>query len=340
MTWLANFSQKYLFTPNGLSFLRGIFGASLPFFLLRPESGYHLLALTLFIVGAITDYWDGLMARTLGLQSQAGKIIDPTMDKILVLAPLATFAVLGVFSIWWIVPIFIREILITFCRIGWMMEGKAVGAEPLGKYKFGFQVAASGAALLYFITLDYPILTALSGGIKMLTILLLIMAMALTLISGFDFTMKHRENFKSRPFARFVSALGVGLIPFWPGTWGSAVGMSLVFLVQVNGWLYLGTLLLLVAVGYWAVSRIDLAQNNDPHFVVVDEACGIFITFLGISLTWRSVLIGFLLFRLFDVWKPYPIKRLEKLPGYWGILCDDLAAGFYAWIVLLLFFHG
>ena len=129
MTWLANFKQKHLFAPNGLSVLRGLIGLALPYLLLRRETHFHLLAIALFTVGATTDYWDGFIARKFGLQTQSGKIIDPTMDKVLVLAPLATFAILDIYSVWWVVPIFIREILVTFCRVGWMMEGKAEPSE-------------------------------------------------------------------------------------------------------------------------------------------------------------------------------------------------------------------
>ena len=108
--------EKYknrLLHPNGLSIVRGLIGLSLPFLILRPNPAGHWVALTLFIVGAITDYFDGWVARQYKLESPFGRWIDPFSDKILILGPLAAFAMLKFYSIWWVVPIFAREILVT-----------------------------------------------------------------------------------------------------------------------------------------------------------------------------------------------------------------------------------
>ena len=79
-------------------------------------------------------------------------------------------------------------------------------------------------------------------------------------------------------------------------------------------------------------------EEKDPQYIVMDEVCGIFVTFMLIPLSWQSVLLGFILFRLFDVWKPFPIRQLEQVPRFGGILADDLAAGLYAWVGLFLIF--
>lgn len=325
--------------PNFLSLLRGVIGLTLPFLILRPEPRFHLIALGLFAFGGMTDYWDGQIARKYNLQSLFGKIADPTMDKILILASLITFCSMGFFSMGWLVPIAAREIIVTFCRIGWYLEGKALGAEMGGKIKLVFQVLATGCGYVYLITLDYPFLTPLSGGFKMLLILLIAVTLLLTVGSGATFLYHNRGNFFSPFFARYAAAAGVGLIPFIPGTWGSVVGLALFLLTRVNGWLCFAAFLFVVAAGYWAVSRIDLSEQKDPQFVVVDEVAGIFITFIGIPISWTSLAAGFLLFRLFDSWKPYPLRRLEKLPHYWGILADDLGAGVYSWLVMLILFR-
>ena len=102
--------------------------------------------------------------------------------------------------------------------------------------------------------------------------------------------------------------------------------------------MYTATFFLLLAIGYWAVSRLDLSIVKDPGFVVMDEVCGVFITFFLVPISFNALLAGFFLFRIFDIIKPYPLRNLEKLPGYWGILCDDLGAGFYSWIIMAYFF--
>ncbi|HXM97512.1 MAG TPA: phosphatidylglycerophosphatase A [Candidatus Dormibacteraeota bacterium] len=114
-------------------------------------------------------------------------------------------------------------------------------------------------------------------------------------------------------------------------------------------------------VGVWSASRVaEYSGIKDPQYVVIDEVSGthvtlvlalvplgspttlispdnasVFALYSGLSLlNWKYLLAGFLLFRLFDIWKPYPIRWLEKLPGGWGIMADDWLAGVYAAIVL------
>jgi len=70
--------------------------------------------------------------------------------------------------------------------------------------------------------------------------------------------------------------------------------------------------------------------RTDPGFVVIDEVIGQWIALLGIPFDWRHGLIALVLFRIFDITKPFPVRRLERLPGGWGIVFDDVAAGLYA----------
>jgi phosphatidylglycerophosphatase A len=95
-------------------------------------------------------------------------------------------------------------------------------------------------------------------------------------------------------------------------------------------------LLVLLLPGIWASTRTArLLKTDDPSMVVVDEVLGQWLTLLGASaLNWKTFLAGFLLFRLFDIWKPWPIRRLEALPEGTGIVVDDLGAGLYGAIVL------
>lgn len=337
ISW-ASFSRHLSSIPSLLSLFRGLLALIVPFLFLRPSAAAHMLAIFFFTVGALTDYWDGWVARRYGWVTPLGKVLDPTMDKVLILPPLAIFAWMGFYSPWWVVPIFIREIVVTFCRVGLLLNGEAIGAEALGKWKLGAQVTTIGFAALLLLTADFPAFGFLGGWIQIFLWVSLLGAFLLTLISGVSFLYANRPLFRTPAFCRFVSALGVGLIPAAPGTWGSAVGLVLVLLSHWNIWLYVGVGLALAGAGFWAVSRLQLAEERDPQFVVIDEALGILVTFFVIPLGWPSVLTGFALFRLFDIVKPWPVRRLEKLHGYWGILADDIAAGCYAWFVLWLAF--
>lgn len=164
-----------------------------------------------------------------------------------------------------------------------------------------------------------------------------------------------------------IATCGVGYLPIAPGTIGSLVGVGLY--LAVSGGLYqvfeanaargrlnllyvftpqLATMLLLIFVvslaGIWAATRAEKAtQKKDPSIVVIDEVAGQMIALLSAPFwiqTWWSILSAFILFRLFDIWKPYPIRRLDALESGLGIMADDLLAGVYALIVNLLLISG
>jgi phosphatidylglycerophosphatase A len=92
---------------------------------------------------------------------------------------------------------------------------------------------------------------------------------------------------------------------------------------------------LAVAIGIPAATRVARASGlKDPQFVVIDETAGQLITLIGAPLTWKSLLMGFILFRAFDIVKPPPVRQLERLPEGTGIVVDDVAAGLYGMLVM------
>ena len=135
-----------------------------------------------------------------------------------------------------------------------------------------------------------------------------------------------------------ATGFGSGLIPLAPGTFGSLVGVLMVWLFfpAGMGWQFLWVVVttgLAVYVSGWLAQAED---RKDPSMVVADEIVGVFVTFTALPthLSGSVLLVGFLLFRAFDIWKPWPIRRLEKLPGGWGIVMDDVLAGVFANIIL------
>lgn len=335
MTWWEYFKRgSSAVLPSGLSFLRVAFGIAIPFLILVPSDSLRLLAFGLFLGGVVTDYLDGWFARKYNLVTDFGKILDPTADKILILSPLVAFAFLGYYSLWWIVPIFIREVLVTFCRIGWLLEGKAAGAEKLGKLKFGVQVATVLFLFFHLIVENRIAEWGLGKILGTATILFLLASNVFTLVSGASFLYANKRNFNSRAFAKYVSACGVGLIPVMPGTWGSLLGVAIFLLAGWNAWLYIITTAFIFFAATWSISQLDLSEARDPQFVVIDEVLGILTTLFYIPFKPEWIAVGFVLFRIFDIFKPFPLRKLEKLPGYWGIVGDDLGAGIYSRLVL------
>lgn len=337
MIWWEKF-KSHPATPNGLSVFRGVLGFVVPFFVFLAHPFWHILAFVIFVFAAITDYWDGYLARKYHGVSDTGKILDPSTDKVLILIPLAMFSANGFFSPWWLVPIFFREIVITFCRVGWLLEGKAMGAEKLGKVKLVVQVTLVGALLLLWIFKDYSFLSGPAAFMNFLFWILLPATLVLTVISGITFLKSNMELFKSPAFAKFCAACGVGFSPFAPGTMGSLLALCLVPLVNWNFLVWLGAFAFLYWVGHTATGRLDLSKDKDPGFVVMDEVLGILITFIGVELTPFSIVTGFILFRVLDIVKPFPCRRFEKFPGFTGIAADDLMAGVYARLVMALIF--
>jgi len=135
---------------------------------------------------------------------------------------------------------------------------------------------------------------------------------------------------------------GCGYFPGAPGTVGSAAALAMAWLlVRYAGWRpwhFAALALLMLPLAIWAAGVTARKLGiRDPGVVVVDEVVGQWITLAGGgALSWKSLLGAFLLFRLFDVWKPAPVRRLESLPGGAGIVADDVMAGLYAALVLFL----
>jgi phosphatidylglycerophosphatase A len=132
---------------------------------------------------------------------------------------------------------------------------------------------------------------------------------------------------------------GCGLVPKAPGTMGTLGALPLYWLVvREGGQLGVAVAALLVtAVGVWAASVVQSDLGiEDPQIVVIDEVAGMLVTMIPVAgFTFRATAIGFVLFRLLDVWKPWPIRRFEALPSGWGIVLDDVAAGVIGAAVML-----
>lgn len=154
-------------------------------------------------------------------------------------------------------------------------------------------------------------------------------------------------------FVLSITTFGVGYFPIAPGTWGSMVGVGIYLLFgwieanastnlsgwsdsQITAWNHVFNIiifLLFCLLGIWAAGRATkLFKHKDPSQTVVDEVMGQLLTFLFIPFTfsWKMILAGFLLFRLFDIWKPFPIDSLQSLPAGIGVCADDILAGVYA----------
>lgn len=142
------------------------------------------------------------------------------------------------------------------------------------------------------------------------------------------------------PHGWLAFGFGSGLAPFAPGTFGSLVAVLLwwAFVDLLQPDLIVRVVALLVAIvlctwsAHWVAQRM---QRKDPASIVSDELAGQWLALLVVPDAWPWWLAAFVLFRLFDISKPWPMRRLERLPGGFGIVADDLAAGAYAACILV-----
>lgn len=164
---------------------------------------------------------------------------------------------------------------------------------------------------------------------------------------------------KKPRLALFIATgFGLGYLPLVPGTWGSLLGLAVswwalraagsvdifvhnVYFVVAPAHFFLSLLFVLSAIGVWAADRAEkYIGSKDPQIVVIDEASGQIVALVPVLLrgvtNWKYLVLGFILFRVFDIWKPFPVRQAERLPGGWGIMADDWLAGIYAALGLWL----
>lgn len=132
-----------------------------------------------------------------------------------------------------------------------------------------------------------------------------------------------------------ATAFGIGHIPGAPGTYASLATVVVFSAFWLTGRflpaLHLSTVCLISLAGILSSGAISRSTGEeDPQFIVIDEVAGQLLTFLFLPISVVNLVLGFIVFRVFDMWKPFPIRKLEPLEGGVGVMADDLAAGVYA----------
>lgn len=189
--------------PNALTIFRIILGFIVPYLMLEGDFNMRVLAAVLFAIAAFTDWLDGWYARRYNLITKLGKILDPIADKVIVLS---SFVVLSdvcfepMYSIWWIVPIFLREVVITIYRLIFLMRKKpiVVAASWSGKAKTVMQMVTLPCAYFYLMFTIYPEDNPIGTPaiIWWLLHLMILASLALTVGSGLRFFMKNWKAVK------------------------------------------------------------------------------------------------------------------------------------------------
>lgn len=141
-----------------------------------------------------------------------------------------------------------------------------------------------------------------------------------------------------KPIKIMATFFFLGYSPIIPGTMGSLAGMAIYLLVRDNLTVYIGVSIFLTVVGFLFSGKAEeIFREKDCCKIVIDEVCGMCLCFLFIPFNIKSLILGFFLFRLFDVVKPYPARQVQNLKGSAGIMLDDIIAAVYTNIVLQIF---
>jgi len=336
--------KKILITPNMLTVFRIFLAVLICYLLFIPSFFMRMCVAFLFICAVISDYFDGAIARRYGLISTFGKIADPIADKLLILGMYISFSLLGIYSFWWLVPIIVREILVTILRLVLLYRGEVIPAEKLGKLKVGFQIASLTAAWLCLLMNEYAydtVLSPLYDSVRIILYLSLVCSIFFTLYSGIMFLIKNDVALSNiglmYPIGTFFF---LGRVPFAPGTAGSVGGILLYYAIKNSIILYGCVLGIIFILGVWSARKICKQRHNpDPQEVVIDEVAGILVTFFLIPYHWVLVILGFILFRIFDIVKPWPIRHLEKIKHGYGVMLDDIVAGVFSNFLLQIVYY-
>ncbi len=133
----------------------------------------------------------------------------------------------------------------------------------------------------------------------------------------------------------------IGKIKFAPGTVGTLLALPLIYIFAFKWWAVLIISLILFIVGVFASNYvIDMSDEEDPEEVIIDEIAGYFIAFLFVKPDLNTCISGFIIFRIIDILKPFPVNIFEKLPRGWGVMADDVVGGILTALILYFLYSS
>lgn len=145
-----------------------------------------------------------------------------------------------------------------------------------------------------------------------------------------------------------ATGLGSGYAPVAPGTAGAALASLMIgAYMELTGnqgsqGFQVGliiTILVITALGAYSSKKLEPIWGEDPSKIVIDEMVGLWISLLFVPLSWLNIFLAFVLFRIFDIWKPLGIRKMENIKHGWGVMLDDVLAGIYANFVLQIYLY-
>ena len=349
--------------PNIFTFARILLTPAFLFSLFEKTTASGFLSIALFALLAITDCLDGYFARKWQVQTSFGEFMDPLADKILVCGAFVSFLLIPgfVIPVWLVILILFRELFVTILRVVATKRSKPIKTEYAGKVKTVFQMFTIFCLLFLLLLkkLYFPLVstedaqklqwTMSFGGfwgsaLFFLPTVLVALSAFLALLSMVQYLFKNltsiintdRRDAGDFLLKLFATGFFAGYFPLCPGTFASLIGVALWIVLPCGQFFPFFVLVftgLSFVISHYAEKRVFLVKDSSK--IVVDEISGMLVTYLSFSFSrdtrgFLYLLGGLVLFRIFDIFKPPPIKNLQKVYGGFGIMLDDLVSAAFA----------
>ncbi|HBS47725.1 TPA: CDP-diacylglycerol--glycerol-3-phosphate 3-phosphatidyltransferase [Candidatus Dependentiae bacterium] len=330
------------FLPNILTLFRILLTPLFLYFIFNEN--HYFIAIVIFTIASITDFFDGKVARKYNANSEFGKFLDPLADKVLILSTFAAFYFLNIIPLWFLIIIFIRDLLITCLRIFMIKTGNSLQTSKNAKFKTTFQFIFIYFLFLFLLCKFYfasEIQLLVIASSYILPIFTFFIAFS-TIESAMDYLHKIKAINQSKVVFKTYEFLTtffyIGKIKYAPGTIASFIAMLLfLFLPQVQTITFFQILFILFTLG--VVSSKFVAEKlgqKDPAQIVIDEVVGMWFATFMLPQNFVWYFATFFIFRFFDIFKPFLIKKVEKINGGLGIMLDDILAAFYTNLIIFI----
>ena len=321
--------------PNLLSLLRVFIAPIVYQMIISSDATLIFYALIIFSIGAITDYLDGFLARKWGDTSSFGSFLDPIADKILTNSALLALMSIHIIDAWMIAIIIARDVLMTLLRVYADRVDRPIKTSITAKIKTALQLVFT-IGILFILSFDdnREYLSKLDSIIDITVWSIVI----LTVFTSFEYIVQNRELIRlllKEPLlpgthTMIATFFGIGYSPLAPGTVASfSAVLILLFPITHFQLFILSSIIFLIS--FASIRFIESKYGNDASIIVIDEVIGMWfiLSMPVISHTPMSVLLSLVIFRVFDIAKPFPINVINRRKGPFWVLADDILAAIF-----------
>lgn len=321
--------------PNLLSLLRVFIAPIVYQMIISSDATLIFYALIIFSIGAITDYLDGFLARKWGDTSSFGSFLDPIADKILTNSALLALMSIHIIDAWMIAIIIARDVLMTLLRVYADRVDRPIKTSITAKIKTALQLVFT-IGILFILSFDAnrEYLSKLDSIIDITVWSIVI----LTVFTSLEYIVQNRELIRlllKEPLlpgthTMIATFFGIGYSPLAPGTVASfSAVLILLFPITHFQLFILSSIIFLIS--FASIRFIESKYGNDASIIVIDEVIGMWfiLSMPVISHTPMSVLLSLVIFRVFDIAKPFPINVINRRKGPFWVLADDILAAIF-----------